>query len=86
MIAANVSVGQFIHEKNPTCALLRRHPIPSSENFQQLISLASSLGFEIDASSNKALASSLAKATVSNNAVVNRVLRIMATFAMSEAE
>lgn len=37
MLLANISVAEKILEDFPECAMLRRHPIPPSSNFDPLI-------------------------------------------------
>lgn len=37
MLLANISVAQKILQEFPECAMLRRHPIPPSSNFDPLL-------------------------------------------------
>jgi exosome complex exonuclease DIS3/RRP44 len=37
MLQANISVAERILEEFPDCAMLRRHPIPPSSNFDPLV-------------------------------------------------
>lgn len=85
MIYANHWVARKIQECFPHQALLRHHPPPRQEFFNQLIDSAKSRGFAIDTRSNKALADSLDHAVDPQDPLVNRLLRIMATQAMSNA-
>ncbi|XP_062845644.1 DIS3-like exonuclease 1 [Trichomycterus rosablanca] len=85
MIYANHWVARKIQEGFPHQALLRRHPPPRQEFFNKLIDSAKSQGFSIDTRSNKALADSLDQAVDSKDPLVNRLLRVMATQAMSNA-
>uniref|UniRef100_A0A4W3K1D2 DIS3-like exonuclease 1 n=1 Tax=Callorhinchus milii TaxID=7868 RepID=A0A4W3K1D2_CALMI len=85
MIMANHWVAKKITESFPHQALLRRHPSPQQEFFTALVECAKAKGFKIDTRSNKALADSLDKAEDVNDPLVNRVLRSMATQAMSNA-
>uniref|UniRef100_A0A8C6SZQ5 DIS3-like exonuclease 1 n=1 Tax=Neogobius melanostomus TaxID=47308 RepID=A0A8C6SZQ5_9GOBI len=85
MIYANHWVAYKIQEAFPHQALLRHHPPPRQEYFSQLQESARAHGFSIDTSSNKALALSLEQAVDPQDPEVNRLLRMMATQAMSQA-
>ncbi|KAK9542198.1 hypothetical protein VZT92_000081 [Zoarces viviparus] len=85
MIYANHWVARKIQEAFPHQALLRRHPPPRQQFFSQLVDSAAARGFAIDTGSNKALADSLDQAVDPQDPLVNRLLRIMATTAMSQA-
>nr|XP_045016823.1 DIS3-like exonuclease 1 [Jaculus jaculus] len=85
MILANHWVAKKIWESFPHQALLRQHPPPHQEFFSELRECAKAKGFFIDTRSNKTLADSLDKANDPNDPVVNRLLRSMATQAMSNA-
>lgn len=85
MIYANHWVARKIQESFPQQALLRHHPPPRQEFFNQLTDSARARGFNIDTRSNKALAESLDRAVDSEDPLVNRLLRMMATQAMSNA-
>ncbi|KAA8579331.1 hypothetical protein FQN60_010671 [Etheostoma spectabile] len=85
MIYANHWVARKIQEAFPHQALLRRHPPPRQEFFSQLVDSAAARGFTIDTRTNKALAESLDRALDPQDPLVNRLLRIMATTAMSQA-
>ncbi|XP_019722970.1 DIS3-like exonuclease 1 [Hippocampus comes] len=85
MIFANHWVARKIHEAFPHQALLRHHPPPRQEFFSQLVDSAKSRGFTIDTRSNKALADSLDQAVDPQDPLLNRLLRMMATQAMSQA-
>ncbi|XP_078097275.1 DIS3-like exonuclease 1 isoform X1 [Mustelus asterias] len=85
MILANHWVAKKITENLPHQALLRRHPPPQQEFFTELVDCAKAKGFEIDTRSNKALADSLDMAEDPDDAQVNKLLRSMATQAMSNA-
>uniref|UniRef100_A0AAZ3R003 DIS3-like exonuclease 1 n=1 Tax=Oncorhynchus tshawytscha TaxID=74940 RepID=A0AAZ3R003_ONCTS len=62
MIYANHWVARKIQESFPQQALLRHHPPPRQEFFNQLQDSARARGFTIDTRSNKALADSLDRA------------------------
>ncbi|XP_038623376.1 DIS3-like exonuclease 1 [Tachyglossus aculeatus] len=85
MILANHCVATKIWKTFPHRALLRRHPAPHQEFFAQLRTCAGAKGFAIDTRSNKTLADSLDKAEDPEDPLVNRLLRSMATHAMSNA-
>ncbi|XP_064620645.1 DIS3-like exonuclease 1 [Lineus longissimus] len=85
MIYANHWVARKISEAYPTQALLRHHPPPRQEQFTALVNCAKSKGFTIDTSSNKALAESLDRSDVPGDPVINKLLRSLATQAMSNA-
>ncbi|XP_059809058.1 DIS3-like exonuclease 1 [Hypanus sabinus] len=85
MILANHWVAKKITENFPLQALLRRHPPPRQESFTVLVECAKAKGFNIDTRSNKALADSLDMAEDPDDPLVNKLLRSMATQAMSNA-
>ncbi|XP_062922310.1 DIS3-like exonuclease 1 isoform X2 [Mobula hypostoma] len=85
MILANHWVAKKITESFPLQALLRRHPPPRQESFTVLVECAKAKGFKIDTRSNKALADSLDVAEDPDDPLVNKLLRSMATQAMSNA-
>ncbi|NWS91219.1 DI3L1 exonuclease, partial [Toxostoma redivivum] len=85
MILANHWVAKRISEDFPHQALLRQHPPPRQEFFAELRECASAKGFSIDTRSNKALAESLDRANDPSDPIVNKLLRSMATHAMSNA-
>ncbi|KAI8324308.1 RNB-domain-containing protein [Martensiomyces pterosporus] len=88
MVFANSAVARRIHQQFPNSALLRRHPAPSSERFERLVKAARTRGFEVDCSSNSALAMSLKKiteATSESDPDMVFLAKSMATLAMQEA-
>ncbi|XP_030581045.1 DIS3-like exonuclease 1 isoform X2 [Archocentrus centrarchus] len=85
MIYANHWVARKIQEAFPNQALLRRHPPPREELFSQLVDTAKARGFTICTRTNKTLANSLDRAVDPQDPLVNRLLRMMATVAMSQA-
>lgn len=85
MIFANHWVARKISEVFPSCALLRHHPLPRQEQFADLVLSARAKNFEIDTSSNKTLAESLDKCVDPDDPVYNKILRSLATKAMSNA-
>ncbi|XP_030044699.1 DIS3-like exonuclease 1 [Microcaecilia unicolor] len=86
MILANHWVATKIYESFPHQALLRLHPPPCQEFFSELRECAEAKGFIISTRSNKALADSLDKANDPADPLVNKLLRSMATQAMSNAQ
>ncbi|XP_071964819.1 DIS3-like exonuclease 1 [Antedon mediterranea] len=85
MIFANHWVAKKIVETYPLCSLLRYHPLPRQDHFQQLVESAKAKGFEIDTSTSKSLADSLDICVDDVDVNVNRMLRSLATKAMSNA-
>ncbi|XP_062062641.1 DIS3-like exonuclease 1 [Lepus europaeus] len=85
MILANHWVARKIYESFPRQALLRRHPPPRQNLFSELKQSAQAGGFYIDTSSNRSLALSLDNAHDVSDPTVNKLLRNMATLAMSNA-
>lgn len=85
MIMANHWVAKKITENLPHQGLLRCHPPPRQESFTALIECAKAKRFKIDTRSNKALADSLDMAEDPGDPLVNKLLRSMATQAMSNA-
>ncbi|KAM6943023.1 DIS3-like exonuclease 1 [Xenentodon cancila] len=86
MIYANHWVARKIQETFPSQALLRRHPPPRQELFSQLVDSAEARGFAINTRTNKTLAETLERAVDPQDPLVNRLLRMMATQAMSPAQ
>jgi len=86
MIMANHWVARKIAEVFPVFSLLRLHPPPKKDNFEELKKCAGSKGWEIETSSNKQLADSLASCVDGKDPVVNFLLKSLATYAMVQAE
>ena len=53
MILANHWVAKKIAKTFPHCALLRRHPPPKRDNFEELARCAASKGWRVDTFSNR---------------------------------
>ncbi|KAK7116248.1 DIS3-like exonuclease 1 [Littorina saxatilis] len=85
MIFANHWVAKKIADAFPSKALLRNHPPPRQEQFDNLLKCATARGFYVDTSSNKALAASLDACVDAKDPLVNSLLRSLATLAMSNA-
>ncbi|KAI3434597.1 hypothetical protein D9Q98_002666 [Chlorella vulgaris] len=87
MILANAAVGTAIHAAFPRNALLRRHPPPRREAFEEVSALCESLGSPLDLESGAApLAASLAAAVAAAPPALGSLIKSLATRAMSEAE
>ena len=86
MIHANSSVARRIHQAFPDRACLRRHPLPQTEELNELVSFARERGIGIDPSTNKGLADGLLAAEALDDKQVAIVLKTMATRALAEAE
>ena len=86
MLLANRSVAERIYNAFPTLALLRRHPTPPESRFERLIRAAASVGVKINASTSRALATSLDAAVLPENPAFNTVLRILTTRCMTQAK
>ena len=85
MLLANCSVAEFIWKKFPDCAVLRRHPVPNTEQYTPLLEAASSKGFQIKTDAGLELAKSLDKAVVPTAPYFNTMLRMIATRCMTQA-
>ncbi|KAL7056994.1 hypothetical protein AAHC03_019040 [Spirometra sp. Aus1] len=85
MIFANHWIARYCLDAFPECSCLRRHPAPRSEFFEELKRCASSKGFSMSVDSNRALATSLEACNDANDPEVNKILRQLATRAMTNA-
>nr|XP_054755302.1 exosome complex exonuclease RRP44-like [Lytechinus pictus] len=85
MLLANISVAQRIRQEFPLSACLRRHPVPPPSNFEPIIKVALTRGFELQVDSGKALADSLDKANIPSIPFFNQLLRMMTTRCMTQA-
>ncbi|KJE93202.1 DIS3-like exonuclease 1 [Capsaspora owczarzaki ATCC 30864] len=85
MILANHYVARQIATVFPTHALLRHHTLPSKSNLDRLVAVATACGFSMDVTSNKTIADSLDACVVPGDPSVNKMIRTLATQAMSEA-
>lgn len=85
MLLANISVAEKIRQEFPQSACLRRHPTPPPSNFEPLIKVALTRGFELQVDSGKALADSLDKAELPSIPFFNQLLRMMTTRCMTQA-
>jgi exosome complex exonuclease DIS3/RRP44 len=85
MLLANISVAKQIAKLFPAFALLRRHPVPKSSNFDSLVYIAKKCGVHLNVENSKALADSLDKAELPGNPYFNTLLRILTTRRMTQA-
>lgn len=85
MLLANISVAQQIFNMFPEFAVLRRHPKPSTSNFEELIKAASNRGFDMDVHDGRSLSTSLNSAVDPENEHLNLMLRMITTRCMSQA-
>lgn len=85
MIFANHLVAKKLTEIIPLQSLLRCHPPPLKDKLKQLEICASTKGFTIDITSNKAFANSLKQAIDDKDESFNLILRMLATRAMCKA-
>lgn len=89
MLLANIVVAEKMLKHFPQCSMLRRHPKPSEEMFEQLVRAANCAGFDIDVSNSKRLNESLAgieeKAKAQGDDYLGTLLRIIATRSMTQA-
>jgi len=85
MIMANHWVARKISEAFPSNSILRLHPPPKKDNFEELKICAKSKGWTVNTTSNKALAESLDRCSDAQDPTVNFLLRSLATSAMVQA-
>lgn len=87
MLLANISVAGKIHDAFPQTALLRRHPSPPKNFFEELSNqLKVKKGMELHTDSSKALADSLDTCVDADEPFFNTLVRILATRCMTSAE
>lgn len=88
MLLANISVAQQLYAHFPDTSVLRRHPAPPAENFEALnrALAARNPDWALDVSSSKALAASLDHASDPQDPYLNRLVRIMTTRCMLQAQ
>ena len=86
MLLANVSVANKIYSSFPETAVLRRHPSPPVENFVALNKALTRRNFHIEATTSKALAESLDRIHLPEDPFFNRLVRIMTTRCMYQAQ
>ncbi|KAJ2391829.1 exosome catalytic subunit dis3, partial [Coemansia sp. RSA 2603] len=86
MLLANISVAKKIHEHFPDSAILRRHPEPPAQNFENLQQALRPLGVQLETGSSLALAQSLDRAVLPDDPYFNNLLRILTTRCMMQAQ
>ncbi|KAJ1731846.1 exosome catalytic subunit dis3, partial [Coemansia biformis] len=86
MLLANISVARKIYEHFPDSSLLRRHPEPPAQNFDNLQHALKPLGIQLETGSSLALAQSLDRAVLSSDPYFNNLLRILTTRCMMQAQ
>lgn len=86
MLLANISVAEKLLEAFPDTALLRRHPTPPIEAFNGLNKALSPYNLELDPRDSKSLADSLDRAVIPGDDFFNRLVRIMTTRCMYQAQ
>lgn len=85
MLLANITVAKQIESAFPSCAVLRRHPTPTSKMFDSLIKACNAVSVTLDPSTSKNLALSLDAAVKPNDPFFNKMVRIMATRCLTQA-
>ncbi|KAJ2000388.1 exosome catalytic subunit dis3 [Coemansia thaxteri] len=86
MLLANISVAGKIYEQFPDSALLRRHPEPPAQNFDNLQHALKPIGIQLETGSSLALAQSLDRAVLDSDPYFNNLLRILTTRCMMQAQ
>lgn len=85
MLLANISVAKQIYQSFPQLAVLRRHPHPSSRQFDDLKQMLLTRGFNLNADSSLLLSRSLDLIVDPNDEYFNKLIRIMTTRCMMQA-
>jgi exosome complex exonuclease DIS3/RRP44 len=85
MLLANIYVAKKIYETFPESSMLRRHPKPPANNFENLIKAVAPLGIDIDPSTSLTLSKTLDQAVVADDPYFNKLIRIMTTRCMMQA-
>lgn len=87
MLLANISVATQLYQHFPETAVLRRHPSPPAENFAALNKALQARGLEpLKVDSSRALADSLDHVSIPEDSYFNRLVRIMTTRCMYQAQ
>jgi len=86
MLLANVYVAQKIYNTYPSCAVLRRHPLPKLKELGSLKKLLDEKGFKINVDDTKLLGESLDSIKKENDPFFNKLVRIMLTRTMNQAK
>jgi exosome complex exonuclease DIS3/RRP44 len=87
MVLANQSVARQILDNFPSTSVLRRHPPPKESALESLKEVLGKQGFhDFKYGTNKELAESLSKINRMNDASFNRLVRVLTTRCMNQAE
>ncbi|RCI07022.1 exosome catalytic subunit dis3, partial [Rhizopus stolonifer] len=86
MLLANISVAKKIYSKFPSSAMLRKHAAPPTNNFDALRKVLAEKGIILNTESSKALADSLDNAVIPEDPYFNKLVRIMTTRCMMQAQ
>jgi len=85
MLLANISVARETTRAFAQCAMLRRHPAPTTGAFDGLNSSLQLHGCALDTASSLALSASLDECTKPGEPYFNKLVRILATRSMQQA-
>jgi exosome complex exonuclease DIS3/RRP44 len=86
MLLANVYVADKIYKSYPSCAVLRRHPLPKEKELNDLRNLLAERGYTIDTSNSLKMGESLDSIKKENDPYFNKLVRIMLTRTMNQAK
>ncbi|KAI8868688.1 exosome complex exonuclease RRP44-like protein [Ramicandelaber brevisporus] len=89
MLLANISVARRIFEQFPESAMLRRHPVPPSSNFDTFaaaVAKATNNQCILDVASSKTLSDSLDRAVKPEDPYFNKLVRILVTRCVLQAQ
>jgi exosome complex exonuclease DIS3/RRP44 len=87
MVLANQSVARQILSNFPSTCVLRRHPPPKESHLEALGEILAKQGFnDFKFGTNKALSDSLALVNRSKDPFFNRLVRVMTTRCMNQAQ
>ena len=86
MLLANIAVAEKLYATFPDISLLRRHPNPPQENFTALNKALEPFDIALLTDTSKQLAESLDKAVVEGEPFMNKLIRIMTTRCMLQAQ
>ncbi|KAK2706097.1 exosome complex exonuclease RRP44-like [Artemia franciscana] len=85
MLAANIAAAEKTRKDFPEVAMLRRHPEPPQSNFEPLLQVAKTKGFNVNTRNGKELSDSLEQAQIKDNPYANTLLRMITTRCMMQA-
>jgi exosome complex exonuclease DIS3/RRP44 len=84
MLLANIYVAEKVYASFPDSSMLRRHPKPPLNNFEQLVKAVEQFGINLDPSTSRSLSTTLDLA-VTEDPYFNKLIRIMTTRCMMQA-